>query len=58
MNDERNVPVMIYEEAKKEVSTVDIAITLLFGVAANALVAGLYLMYCQRNKGIIIKEEN
>lgn len=57
MNDERNVPVMIYEEAKKEVSTVDIAITLLFGVAANALVAGLYLMYCQRNQGIIIKEE-
>lgn len=58
MNDERNVPVMVYEDAKKEVSTVDITITLLFGVAANALVAGLYLLYCQRNKGIIIKEEN
>ena len=58
MNDERNVPVIIYEDAKKEVRTVDIAITLLFGVAANSLVAGLYLMYCQRNQGIIIKEEN
>lgn len=58
MSDEKNIPVMIYEEAKKEVTTVDITITLLFGVAANALVAGLFLLYCQRNKGIIIKEEN
>lgn len=57
MDEERNIPVVIYEDVKKEVSTVDIAITLLFGVAANALVAGLYLLYCQTNKGIIIKEE-
>ncbi len=58
MNEERNMPVIVYEDAKKEVTTVDITITLLFGVAANALVAGLYLLYCQRNKGILIKEEN
>lgn len=57
MDEERNIPVVIYEDVKKEVSTVDIAVTLLFGVAANALVAGLYLLYCQTNKSIIIKEE-
>lgn len=57
MDEERNIPVVIYEDVKKEVSTVDIAVTLLFGVATNALVAGLYLLYCQTNKSIIIKEE-
>ena len=32
-------------------------IPLLLYEVANALVAGLYLLYCQTNKGIIIKEE-
>ena len=60
MDIERNLPMEVYEEVKREITTLDIIIGASFGlgigVAVGATIFALYLKHCQEHKGIIIRE--
>ena len=48
----------VFGHLTKEISPTDLYLALIYGGAEFLLVSGTYISYCQRNKGIIIKEEN